>query len=408
MKIKHKLLLLILISVIIIISVFFLFKKKDMIWTSKNSLKLSTLTISGDRGNFDDLIKSIDQSLLYYSKIDPDTKFDFDDQWCSAADMKICLEDFREKLNKYGLSDKFLKYINANYATFRTATDDLLVTGYFEATLFGSFEKCDEYKYPLYKKPDDLVNVILSEFPVSSRIKGLPLILRGRLDNDNRVIPYYSREDIDIKGSLNNKGLELLWISDNIDLFFLHIQGSGVVIFDDDSKVRVNYADTNGHPYRAIGKVLVDKGICTYDDLSMQYIERYLKDHPEEIDDIFNYNPSYIFFREVEDGPVGSLGVNVTKYRSIATDKYIFPRGAICYLETSLPEFDEKGDMCGEQTFSSFVLNQDTGGAIRSPSRADLFTGNGKESEFVAGHLKSNGKLYFLVKIDLLKSTKYK
>ncbi len=403
---KKKLLIAIVITILVIALIYIFLKKEKIIWTSENSLILSKLEISEDEGDFDNLIKSVDQSLLYYSKIGPETKFDFGKQWCSAADMKICLEDFREKLNKYGLSDKFLKYINANYATFRTTTDDLLVTGYFEATLFGSFEKSDEYKYPLYKRPDDLVNVILSEFPVFSRIKGLPLILRGRLDNNNRVIPYYSREEIDIHGSLEDKNLELLWVDNNIDLFFLHIQGSGIVMINDSSEVRVNYSDTNGHPYRAIGKVLVDKGICTYDDLSMQYIERYLKDHPEEIDDIFNYNPSYIFFREVEDGPVGSLGVNVTKYRSIATDKYIFPRGAICYLKTSLPEFDEIGNVNGKHTFSGFVLNQDTGGAIRSPSRTDLFTGNGKESEFVAGHLKASGKLYFLIKKDLLKEKK--
>jgi len=403
---KKKSLLIILIPFLLITLIYFLLKKDKKIWNSENSLRLSFNKISGDKGNLSDLLTAIDQSLLFYSKVDPETKFVFGKQWCSTADMRICLEDFREKLNLYGLSDKFLNYINTNYAAFRTASDDLLVTGYFEASLFGSFEKSEKYKYPLYKKPDDLVKVMLSEYLVFSRFKGLPFLLRGRLDKDNRVIPYYSREEIDVHRSLGDKNLELLWVDNNIDLFFLHIQGSGIIMFNDGSEVRVNYADTNGHPYRAIGKVLVERGICTYDELSMQYIEKYLNSHPEEIDDIFNYNPSYIFFREVDEGPVGSLGIKVTKFRSIATDKYIFPRGAICFIKTIIPEFDENGSIIGEKSFSRFVLNQDTGGAIRSPSRADLFTGNGNYSKSVAGHLKASGKLFFLIKKDLLKEKK--
>lgn len=403
MKNKNKFLLLLLISILALTSLILLFKKGKVTWTSENSLVQTKLKISEDAGDFDNLIKSIDQSLLYYSKIDPETKFDFGRQWCYASDMKICLEDFKKKLNEYGLSDKFLNYINTNYVTFKTSTDDLLVTGYFESDLFGSRERTNKYRYPLYKRPEDLVNIILSEFPVFSKFKGMPHLLRGRLGNDNRVVPYYTREEIDIHGSLENKDLELIWVNNNIDLFFLHIQGSGIVILNDGSEVRVNYADTNGHPYRAIGKVLVDRGICTYEDLSMQYIEKYLVDHPEEIDDIFKYNPSYIFFREVDEGPIGSLGVKVTKLRSIATDKCIFPKGSLCYIKTSLPEFDENGFIIGHKSFSRFVLNQDTGGAIRSPSRTDLFTGYGQYSKSVAGHLKASGKLYFLIKKDLLK-----
>ncbi len=113
-----------------------------------------------------------------------------------------------------------------------------------------------------------------------------------------------------------------------------------------------------------------------------------------------------IFFREVEEGPVGSLGVKVTKYRSIATDKYIFPKGAICYIRTSLPEFDKNGIITGSRKFQGFVMNQDTGGAIRSPSRADLFTGNGESSELIAGHLKEESSLFFLIRKDLLKESK--
>ncbi len=379
MKNKKNINLIILTLSLICISGWLLIRKREVQWTSENSLVPSELSITGDTGDLKDLINSIDQSLIYYLKIDPETTFSFGEQWCSAADMVLCLKDFRENLIRSGLSERFFKYVNGNYSFYRTASDELLLTGYFEASLSGSREKTETFRYPVYKRPDDLVNIMLSEFPVFLKIKGLPLVLRGRLEEDNRIVPYYSREEIDDQLALDNKNLELLWVNDNIDLFFLHIQGSAVIKLRNLEQVRINYADTNGHPYRAIGRLLVERGICEYRDLSMQYIEKYLRDHPEEIKDTFNYNPSYIFFREVEEGPVGSLGVTVTGYRSIATDKYIFPRGAICYLKSSFPEFNEREERVGEKNFHNFVLNQDTGGAIRTPGRADLFTGNGRE-----------------------------
>ncbi len=387
----------------ICISVWLFIRKRETQWTAENSMNLTELSITSDTGEIDDLIISIEQSLIYYSKIDPETEFNFGKQWCSAAEMQTCLIDFREKLIIYGLSEKFFQYINENYISFETASEKLLLTGYFEASLSGSRHRDEEFRFPVYKKPDDLVHIILSEFPFFSKKQGLPVLLRGRIDENKRITPYYSREDIDGQKILENKGMELLWVNDIIDLFFLHIQGSAVVKLKNNEETRINYADTNGHPYRAIGKVLVEKGICEFEDLSMQYIEKYLRDHPSEVNEIFNYNPSYIFFREVEDGPVGSLGVKVTEYRSIATDKYLFPKGAICYITSSLPVFDENGIKKGKKDFQGFVLNQDTGGAIRSPSRADLFTGNGERSELVAGHLKEESRLFFLMRKDLLK-----
>jgi len=387
----------------ILLAGWLLLRDTQISWTKTNSLRPVSLTISSDTGDPRGLITAIDQSLAYYNKIDPKTRFWFGEQWCSASDMITCLEDFKEKFLLMGYTADFFEYVNQNYTAFRTAGDPLLLTGYFEASLKGSRKKSMKYRYPLYRKPDDLVQVLLPRFPLYSKASGLPFVLRGRLTGERKVIPYYSREDIDEGGILENLGLELFWVNDRIDLFFLHIQGSAIIHLDSGEKVRVNYADTNGHPYRAIGKVLVDRGICGYDELSMQYIENYLREHPGEITGVLNYNPSYIFFREVEDGPVGSLGVRVTTYRSIATDRFIFPRGSLCFLQTRIPEFDGLGDIIGEKPFRSFVLNQDTGGAIRTPARADLFTGNGEKSEWLAGHLKEEATLYFMIRKDLLK-----
>ncbi|MEN8153714.1 MAG: MltA domain-containing protein [Acidobacteriota bacterium] len=367
-------------------------------WTSVNSLNKTTVKAISDNGDKEELIRSIDHSLNYIKKIPDDTIFQFGSDKYNKNEMEGSLKDFRTELLKHGLSEKFFRFVRENYNFYEAATGKVLYTGYFEALLKGSMERTEQYKYPLYRKPLDLVTIELSRFSSLKNIKGLPKLLRGKLNEDNRITPYYSRSEIDSEKALLNKDLELIWTNNPVDLFFLHIQGSGIIELEGGDKIRVNYAGTNGHPYRAIGRFLVEKGICTYKDLSMQFIKKYIKENPDEAEEIFNYNPSYIFFRKVEEGPVGSLGVPVTPYRSIATDKYIFPKGSICYISTKLPEFDKNDSISGRTEFSGFALNQDTGGAIRSPGRADLFTGNGKKSELTAGHLKEEGKLYFLIK----------
>jgi membrane-bound lytic murein transglycosylase A len=135
----------------------------------------------------------------------------------------------------------------------------------------------------------------------------------------------------------------------------------------------------------------------TYEEMSMQSIRRYLEGHPDVHEEVLGYNPSYVFFREVDEGPIGAMGRPLTALRSIATDKSLFPVGALCYLETELPVFGDQDEVTGWEPFSGFVLNQDTGGAIKGPHRVDLFTGFGEQSEMLAGHLKQNGRIYYLI-----------
>jgi membrane-bound lytic murein transglycosylase A len=146
-------------------------------------------------------------------------------------------------------------------------------------------------------------------------------------------------------------------------------------------------------------------GVIAPQDMSMQKIRQYLKDHPKEMEEIFNFNPSYVFFREVEDGPMGALEVPLTPYRSIATDPTLFPKGMLCFIKTKLPLFTDEEVVREWKEFQGFAVNQDTGGVIRGPGIVDLFTGHGKGSELVAGHLKQNGELYFLVKKPLNNDT---
>lgn len=396
-------------AVVVVIGLVFLLtvllKKKPVEWTRENAMfpvgsppvVLETPGVS----NVKLLIDAIDFSLSYFNKLDPEKSFNFGPDRFTARQLKESLEDFKRKLWEYGLTDRFFQYVRAHYTFYKSAADEVLFTGYYEALLKGSMKKSKTYRYPLYKTPEDLIRIDLSRYYFYERYKGLPKVLRGRLSKENRVVPYYSRYEIDSRQKLAEKGLEMVWIDNPIDIFFLQIQGSGIVQLDTGENMRVNYADSNGHAYRAIGRLMVDRGLLTLENASMQSIRAYLESHPEEMEEIFNYNPSYVFFREVEEGPIGCLGVPVTAFRSIATDRGLFPGGGLCYIETELPEFDEEHQIKGWKPYRGFVLNQDTGGAIRSPRRVDLFTGFGEASELVAGHMKRKGMFYFLIKKHL-------
>jgi membrane-bound lytic murein transglycosylase A len=179
-----------------------------------------------------------------------------------------------------------------------------------------------------------------------------------------------------------------------VELFFLQIQGSGIVRFPDGSVKRVNYDSQNGRPYRAIGQLLKDR--IPEESMSLQALKEYLSAHPDEVRSILSYNESYVFFREVDEGPLGDIEVPLTPLRSIAMDRRNVPRGSLAFIETSVPVFD-KGMQVGSKPIKRFVLVQDTGGAIRGHGRADIFFGHGTEAELVAGHLKSPGRVFLII-----------
>jgi membrane-bound lytic murein transglycosylase A len=210
-------------------------------------------------------------------------------------------------------------------------------------------------------------------------------------------VPYYDRNDIDYKDALGDSAEVLAWVTDPIDIFFLQIQGSGKVYLDNGEVINVHYHATNGHPYRSIGKLLIDENKITREEMSMQKIRAYLQAHPEEMETIFNYNPSYVFFKIEPDGPLGNINVRLTPGRSIALDRKLFPPAALTFIVTEKPYLDGSGNIERWSEFSRFALHQDTGGAIKSPGRADLFWGNDHYAEIAAGHLKHTGKLYFLI-----------
>ncbi len=262
-----------------------------------------------------------------------------------------------------------------------------LVTGYYEPLLYGSFKKTERFRYPLYKRPDDLLRIELGE--LYPELKGKKV--RGRVV-DNRVVPYYDRNQIN-HGDNPLAGNELLWVDDPVAVFFLHIQGSGRVQMPDGSFTGVGYADQNGQPYTSIGRLLIEDGEIAKEDISMFTIRDWLRDNPDKSRQLLTRNRSYIFFtlRESADThPVGSLNVPLTPARSIAVDPKNIPMGSPVWLDTSWPD--------GKETpLRRLVLAQDTGGAIKGYARADMFWGNGPRAEKLAGEMKQDARFHVLV-----------
>jgi membrane-bound lytic murein transglycosylase A len=265
---------------------------------------------------------------------------------------------------------------------------DVLFTGYYQPRIEASLSESGDYRFPIYRRPADLVEME-SDKPREKVV--------GRLEGAH-LVPYWSRHEIDIQGKLRGRGYEIAWVKDPVELFFLHIQGSGILKLDDGRMLQINYEASNGRPYRSIGRMLIDNGRVAERDLSMQRLRLYLAEHPEERDQVLVHNESYIFFRVVPDGPLGSLGVLLTPGRSIATDPRFFPRGAVAFIATRKPVLNGQGNFIGWQAFSRFVFNQDRGSAIRGPGRVDLYFGTGHSAGLAAGAMNSRGRVYFLLK----------
>jgi membrane-bound lytic murein transglycosylase A len=260
-----------------------------------------------------------------------------------------------------------------------------MVTGYYEPLLAGSRTPGKIYRYPLYGVPDDLVAVDLAE--QQPELRGLRL--RGRLEG-RKLVPYYTRAEIE-RGEAPVRGRELFWVEDPIDLFFLQVQGSGRIRLPDGSTARVGYADHNGHPYKSIGRVLIDRGELTADQASMQGIKQWAKRNPDLLPLLLQQNPAYVFFRELpgqDAGPIGSLGVPLTAGRSIAVDPVSVPLGAPVYLSTTWP--------LSTKPLNRLVMAQDTGSAIKGAVRADFFWGFGDEAGAIAGRMRQTGRMWLL------------
>ncbi len=344
------------------------------------------------------LSTSIDQSLSYFKKVPLERKYQYGNDIYTAAHMITSLEIFKHFLEKESSPEELDEFIKSGFVVYEAAGNEdgnVLFTGYFEPTYEGSLKKSDAYPFPVYSKPDDLLEIDLSAF--SDQYKGKSR-LKARVDESTRrVVPYYSRQQINAAQDFHTKSEPIVWLKSRTDRFFLEIQGSGKILLDQGGVLRVHYAGSNGNAYRSIGRYLINKNEILKENMSMQAIRTWLELNPQRMDEVLHHNESFVFFQKEEGGPYGSLGVAVTPLRSIATDRKLFPKGALCFMQAQLPDKININPLKEWGKANFFVLNQDTGGAIKGPARADLFCGNGHYAKFAAGHMNKYGKLFFLV-----------
>ena len=259
-------------------------------------------------------------------------------------------------------------------------TDNGLITGYYEPLLQGSRTKSEKYKYAIYKTPKDMLTIDLSNsYPELKKYR-----LRGKIVK-GKIVAYDDRK------ALNNRtDLEpIVYVDDEIDLFFLQIQGSGKVQLDSGEIINVGYSNQNGHKYHAIGRTLLKEGVLKKTGASLQGIKKYLKQNPQRVEEILNKNRSYIFFVEREKSATGALGTQLVGGRNLAVDRKYIPLG--------MPVFINTKNSVNQDKINRLMVAADVGGAIKGEIRADFYFGNGSNAELWAGGMKEKGKLTILV-----------
>lgn len=350
-----------------------------------------------DDTDFSGLIEAIDKQRPVLQQ-DPDKPMQFGPVVITRAQYVAALDRLTTMLRGPSSLEEKISFIRGNFRFFEIYGDrrwgEVLLTSYYEPIIKGSTKPSPQYPYPLYAKPSDLVTIDLKSF--AERFKG-ENSLKGRIF-DGKVVPFYTREEIDAKGALRGKQLELCWV-DPIEAFFLHIQGSGTVKLEDGKEIFVTYADKNGHRYEAIGKFLKER--IAPRAVTMQRVEAALRAMPaRERDQLLYKNPSYVFFTLSAKRAITSLGIPATPGRTIAVDPKFAPKGALALLSFAKPILEKDAastsDPIGALQVSRLVLDQDSGGAITGTGRVDLFWGRGDEAKRYAGIMQHRARLFYL------------
>lgn len=336
---------------------------------------------TGGWRDLDSLKSAIRNSLNYLSKASSKQYFPYDR--ITHAEAVASLDEFLKLLDSAARPEEVNGLILANFDVYESVGCDdqgtVLFTGYYTPIFNGSYTQTAEFKYPLYKAPQDLV-------------KGADGRTLGRRGADGQLTPYPSRAEIERSGML--KGQELIWLSSSFETYIAHVQGSAKVRLSNGQIVTVGYAANNGHEYASVAAQLVEDGKIASDRISLATMIDYFEAHPDEVDAYIRTNPRFVFFQSSEGTPRGSLNEPVTPWRTIATDKSIFPRGGLAFLTTTLPQM--QGGQISTRKYDGFVLDQDTGGAIRAAGRCDIYMGEGDEAGQLAGQTYQEGRLYYL------------
>lgn len=326
-------------------------------------------------GEKESLIRAIDATLEYFTKKSSETFFPYLD--IDHARAKRSLEVFKEVLLAANSPEELNKAIVDKFEVYRSKgwnhLGDMFFTGYCTPIYKASQTKTAEFQYPLYSRPSELR---------TDAVTGEPQGWNGG--------PSPTRAEFDA-GALAGRNLEIYWVANKLDAYVIHVQGSAKLELPNGELHTIGYAGKTERPYKGLGASLVEDGKIDKGSLSLFKVRQYFQAHPDELDTYINKNESYVFFTRSEGGPFGSINVPVTAYRTLATDKKVFPRGGVTYAETIAP--NESGQT---GPFKQFMLDQDTGGAIRSAGRADIYFGVGPQAEAVAGGTGAEGKLWYV------------
>jgi membrane-bound lytic murein transglycosylase A len=331
--------------------------------------------------DLDTLTAALHNSLSYLNKPSSARYFPYGD--IQREDAVQTLETFLALVDAGARSDEINGLIRASFDVYESiGCDDegtVLFTGYYTPVFDGSLQRAGRFRYPLYQMPGNLV-------------KGPEGQTLGRRGADGEITPFPARAVIEDSGLL--QGQELVWLSDPFEAYIAHVQGSARVRLPDRRIITVGYAASNGHDYQSVARMLIDDGRIPGERMSLAAMMNYFQQHPNEVDEYVRRNPRYVFFEIGEGPPRGSLNEPATPWRTIATDKAIFPRGCLTFLSTTLPQVTR--DSVVKQPYAGFALDQDTGGAIRAAGRCDLYMGEGDQAGLLAGQTYEEGRLYYL------------
>jgi membrane-bound lytic murein transglycosylase A len=337
------------------------------------------LVDDGDRAS---LVAAVDESVRYFARLPEERPLAFGTTTRTAGEMRAAMEALAAFLARGPSATELAAELRRRFTVYRaTPPGGVLFTGYYLPTLPARATRDAAFRVPVLGRPPDLVTAALADLgaPCGCREQVVGRVVGSTL------APYFTRAEIEA-GAVRSAPV-LAWVDDPVGLFFLQIQGSGVLVFPDGTRRTIGFAASNGRPYTSIGRVLVDRGEMALDGASMAGIREWLRSHREQESALLQANARYVFFRALDGPPVGSLGVAVTPGRTIATDAAVFPPGALAFVTVPEPT--------SGTGLSRFVLNQDAGAAIRGPGRVDVYFGDGEDAASVAGRLRSHGDLYF-------------
>lgn len=332
--------------------------------------------------NLANLSTAIDNSLDYLKKPSSNQFYPYAD--ITHEQVVKSLTAFKDLLRSGLTGSQLNDAIRQKFDVYMSVGCDdagtVLFTSYYTPIFSGSTIKTAQYQYPLYRQPDDLVK----------DDKGQIL---GRKGANGQITPYPARAEIENSNML--AGSEIVWLDDPFKVYIAHVQGSAVIRMPDGRLVTYGYAANNGYEYKSIIKQLISEGKISPDRVSLASLMDYFKANSALVRQYTQINPRFVFFRQAEQGgPHGSLNEPVIAYRSVATDKSIFPRGALTFFTTNLPR--QIGNTTYTDPFAGFALDQDTGGAIRAAGRCDIYLGIGDEAGKLAGQTYQEGRLYYL------------